>query len=71
MLQGLLTEINGVAAIVGVSHNGTQKFASASRTQNIIDISNTSNVNISGVWIFQLDGEKSRGTVKQFSSINV
>ena len=60
----MLTETNGVAAVVGVSHNGTHKLAPASGTQKIIEISNTSNVNVSGVWIFQLDGEMSRGTVK-------
>lgn len=36
-------------------------LALASGTQSIVSISNTSNVNVPGLWIFQLDREESRG----------
>lgn len=57
----MVTELNGVAAIVGISNNGSSTFAPSSGTQMVINISDTSNVNIPGVWIFQLDGDKSAG----------
>lgn len=61
ILIGMVTEIDGVAAIIGVSNNGSSVFAPSSGTQMVINISDTSNVNIPGVWIFQLDENKAAG----------
>ena len=58
--SGVLTEANGIAAVAGVNVNETHYTPiPSSGTQNIISIASTSNVNVSGVWIFQLDGDKS------------
>ena len=66
--SGELTEANGIAAVAGVNGNETHYTSiQSSGTQNIINIASTSNVNVSGVWIFQLDGDKSGSTWKSFS----
>ena len=68
---GMVTEIDGVAAIIGVSNNGSSAFAPSSGTQMAINISATSTVNIPGVWIFQLDGNKSAGIHSSHSNNEV
>ena len=57
---GVLTEHNGIAAVAGINGNETHYTPiQSSGTQNIINIASTSNVNVTGVWIFQLDGDDS------------
>ena len=49
----------GAAAQVGFNAGDGVNFASVpgSRTREIINITNTTNVNIPGVWIFRVDGD--------------
>ena len=65
-ITGVLTEPNGIAAVAGINGNETHYTPiQSSGTQNIINIASTSNVNVSGVWIFQLDGDDSTSTGMQ------
>ena len=58
---GILTEPNGVAAVVGINNDGNFTLAPSSGTQNVISISSESNINVPGVWVFQLNSDKSAG----------
>ena len=61
----MLTELNGVAAVVGVFSRRAHKHNTMplSGTQNVSTIWNTSNTNIPGVWIFDLGlGAEQAGT---------
>lgn len=62
---GVLTELNGVAAVVGVFSRRAHKNNTMplSGTQSISTIWNTSNTNIHGVWIFDIGlGAEQTGT---------
>jgi hypothetical protein len=46
--------------VAGINANETHYTPiQSSGTQNIINIAGTSNVNVSGVWVFRLDGDNS------------
>ncbi len=49
---------NGTAAVAAFSDSTNSLFTSLphSGTNDIVDLTRTSNVNIPGVWMFQVDG---------------
>ena len=64
--------LGGIAAQVGFDAGDGARYelVSGSRTQDILNISTTSNVGIPGTWIFQVDEEEVEygGCVKNFNS---
>ena len=59
------TGLRGTPALAGVNAgDGDRHFSvSGSLTDDIINISTTSNIGVKGVWIFQVNGELSRAPI--------